>query len=458
MRYGTLLKMSVLCITLVILVGIVMRDNKHKEVSGNTDAEANVGKDRDRSYAVIPTILDPEQRTKRLRQTDGNDPFDLSALAGMGDGYAKRVSSYIETLVDAIQVTPLMRQRFYQEPEEPARPNPYPDSARPVYDKDVVVPLSLLPRPEAVRVWSSSKKASESGWRSEEEVAEHRGSVYGRTVIFKAGEQSVNPSSFPASPFGTVIPSWNLYVSDQDSTFFLALGKVVLTPDYELTVEGAFADRADALGLGKKGGAQLLGEMITVPPYLKNRRLRWASIRNGSSTRRFLAYSLLDGNGARRMKISEGMLTAGGMTPYVRPLQCNQHQPRINRHDELLLPLPIGWPPTRRDQAAAHVDDTAHEEWCLDDWFPAQKDACWVIREAEDSQPLQESFLLMPASEKSDRPVFFIALFAETEPKQLIQELTALYKVSPDKALNSPETMARLQSLYEKIRDFPLDK
>jgi hypothetical protein len=66
----------------------------------------------------------------------------------------------------------------------------------------------------------------------------------------------------------------------------------------------------------------------------------------------------------------------------------------------------------------------------LDDWFPAQKEACWVIREAEDSRPLQESFLLMSAAEKSDRPVFLIALFAETEPKQLVQELAALYQVS----------------------------
>jgi hypothetical protein len=61
----------------------------------------------------------------------------------------------------------------------------------------------------------------------------------------------------------------------------------------------------------------------------------------------------------------------------------------------------------------------------------------------------------MPASERSDRSVFFIALFAETEPKQLIQELAALYKVSADTALDSPETMQRL---YEKVHDFPLGK
>ena len=81
-----------------------------------------------------------------------------------------------------------------------------------------------------------------------------------------------------------------------------------------------------------------------------------------------------------------------------------------------------------------------------------------MIREAEDSKPLQESFLLMPASEPSERPVFFIALFAETEPAQLVTELATLYKVSPDAPLNSAETMSRLQLLYEKVRDFPLGK
>ena len=138
----------------------------------------------------------------------------------------------------------------------------------------------------------------------------------------------------------------------------------------------------------------------------------------------------------------------------MRPLICELHQPRIKQHDELLLPTPLGWAPTRQES----VSDFAHEEWCLDDWFPAQPDACWVIREAEDSKPLQESFLLMPASQPSDRPVFFTALFAETEPIQLIKELAALYQVSPDKALNSPETMQRLQDLYEKVRDYPLSK
>ncbi len=64
---------------------------------------------------------------------------------------------------------------------------------------------------------------------------------------------------------------------------------------------------------------------------------------------------------------------------------------------------------------------------------------------------------LIPSSEKSDRPLFFIALFVETEPKQLIKELAALYKFSPDKALKSLETMEKLNALSPKVKDFPLD-
>ena len=64
----------------------------------------------------------------------------------------------------------------------------------------------------------------------------------------------------------------------------------------------------------------------------------------------------------------------------------------------------------------------------------------------------------MPASEKSDRPIFFIALSAEPEPKPLIKKLVAaLYKVSPDKALKSLETMEKLNALSPKVKDFPLD-
>jgi len=174
-------------------------------------------------------------------------------------------------------------------------------------------------------------------------------------------------------------------------------------------------------------------------------------IRKENNVRRFLAFALVDGNGALR-------IGGSGESSFVRPLECALHQPKCGEYSELLLPTPLIWAATEKEMVQNETDFSPCEDWCLDDWFPAQKDACWVIREAKDSKPLQESFLLMPASEKSDRPVFFIALFAETEPKQLIKELAALYKVSPDKALNSPETIQQLQTLYEKVRDFPLGK
>jgi hypothetical protein len=247
------------------------------------------------------------------------------------------------------------------------------------------------------------------------------------------------------------------YVPEHDTMFFLKLGKLVDTSYYDYAKGGILKDRLRDLHLGEKDGAKLLGEIVTGPAWPRNTRLRWVSIQKQSSVRRFLSYSLVDGNGARRDRNGD-LLTNSRLSPYVRPLICEQHQPRINQHDELLLPTPLAWPSSSKAWSELDIQEDPHEEWCLDDWFPTQKDACWVIREAEDSKPLQESFLLMPAIEKSERPVFFIALFAETEPKQLLKELAALYNVSADKALNSPETMERLNSLYEKVRDFPLDK
>ena len=464
----------VLC-TCVVFCGYIVIYPRKDVVQAPTSIVAHVpditgksARGSDRSDEGPASMVDPEHRTKPLDESMGHDAFDLTALAGMPKAYGEILLNYTQAVSEAIRPSPLTRRRFYHKEVKPAFQdnvtyNPsdyeYPDGANPIYDRDVVVPLVLLPRPESVRTWSASTEARALGWRSEESVIENRGSVYGRTVIFQPGKLSVNPSSFPASPFEADIPSAHLYVMVYETTYFLDLGKVVLTPHYELTLRGGGPlDRLAVLRLGEEGGAQLLGELITVPPYLKNNRLRWVSIGDGSNVRRFLAYSLLDGNGARRMKISEGVLTSSRISPYVRPLVCDQHQPKIKQHDTLLLPTPMRWPPNLNAWVESHGDNHAHEEWCLDDWFPAQKDACWVIREADDSKPLQESFLLMSASEESDRPVFFVALFAETEPKQLVKELAALYKVSADTALNSPETMERLNSLYEKVRDFPLTK
>jgi hypothetical protein len=284
---------------------------------------------------------------------------------------------------------------------------------------------------------------------------EHIGSVYGRTLIFEPGKLSKEPNSLPAVPLASKIPSAGDYVREFSSnmSFFLPLQKVVFDPFFEGT-SSTFSHCSDDLHLGEEGGAKLLGELTTVPAYLTNTRLLWVSCGNGNSSRQYLAYVLVDGNGAKRAKRFQN-LGMGNVSPYVRPLTCELHQPRIKQHDLLLLPNPLGWVPRRAKEIN---NQESSEVWCLDDWFPAQKDACWVIRETAESKPLQESFLLMPANEKSDLPVFFVALFAETEPAQLVKELAALYSAPADKALNSPETMERLNLLYKKVRDFPVSE
>lgn len=430
------------------------------------------GKQDDLRYKQFIPMRDPERRLERLASDTNDKLVDMTAFTGLPELYADVVSKYVESVFSAIKAAPITRRRFYDRARDYTDPHPYPDWVDPVSDRDVIVPLVVLPRPDVVRWWSASTKARSSGWLAEDDATKDRGSVYGRTLIFKTGRLSEGPVSVPASPFDSWIRSWDLYTPDHDRTFFLDLGKLVVTPSYYHAGDkgadlhyGRPKDEAAPLQLGEKGGAELLGELITVPAFLKNQRLRWVSIRNASNVRRFLAYSLLDGNGVKREKRFQNT-TIGPISPYVRPLICDRHQPRIKQHDELLLPAPSRWPPTSREYDFPKQEripkpdayDSAHEEWCLDDWFPAQKEACWVIREADGSKPLQESFLLMPAVEKSDRPVFFIALFAETEPKQLVQELAGLYNVSAGNALDSPEAMERLNSLYEKVRNFPLAK
>jgi hypothetical protein len=406
----------------------------------------------DSSYKHVGPHPDVERRCQPLGNASEDKLLDLTAFAAMPDAYSEAASKYIEAVVAAIKAEPIKRRRFYEQARAltTAPEFSFPDKANPVFDRDVVVPLVLLPRPAAVKTWSASSKGRSLGWRTEGSLLEPRGSVYGRTLIFEPGKLSKNPMTLPALPLGTeTLYTWDLYVPPYDTSFFLKLGKLVLRAEFDFDHGDAVVDRSADLHLGEQDGARLLGEFVTVPAHLKNSRLRWAAVRDGSGVRQFLAYALFDGNGARRWP----PYNAAPNSPYVRPLVCERHQPVIKAHDELLLPTPSSWPPTYKER---EYTDFAHEEWCLDDWFPAQREACWVIREAEDSKPLQESFLLMSASEPSNRPVFFVALFGETEPKQLVQELADLFKVSPNATLDSPETMARLHSLYEDVKNFPL--
>lgn len=413
----------------------------------------------DLAYRQVVPLLDPERRLQPLGSAASDIAFDTSAFDGMPEQYAQHVSAYIDSVCSAIKAEPIQRRRYYDQ-QRRGDMDPvfaYPDDASPVYDRDAIVPLVMLPRPAVVKAWSASDNARALGWRTEDEALTRRGTVYGRTLAFEAGPRSDNPKWLPTAPFGAKIYSWDLYIEGPgDPLYYAKVGKIVLEPDYGSPGD-ILIDRSTAMHFGEIGGAKLLGELITVPAFVKNTRLWWTSIGNGSETRRGLAYALLDGNGAARWHPAAiaSRPVNERVPPYVRPLICKQHQPKIKQHDELLLPVPLGWAPNRWEW---NLEQNANEEWCLDDWFPAQADACWVIREAEDSQPFKESFLLMPARTPSDRPVFFIALFAETEPKQLVEELAALYQVSPDEALNSPETMERLNALYEAVRDFPLVK
>ncbi|MCY2967064.1 MAG: hypothetical protein NT069_26085, partial [Planctomycetota bacterium] len=109
-----------------------------------------------------------------------------------------------------------------------------------------------------------SSEGKTAGWRSAPVDGENRGSIYGRTLIFEPGTRSENPESLPAAPLGTDIPSWDAYVSEHDQSFFLELKKLVLTPQYDHSLDRVFDD-SRSLRLEESNGATLLGEFITVP-------------------------------------------------------------------------------------------------------------------------------------------------------------------------------------------------
>ena len=410
----------------------------------------------DTSYQRYPARRDLERRREPLLDGENNRMVDVSAFAEMPEPYAVAVTKYVEAVCVELKVKPIKRRRFYHKDRLRSDPKRYPEGTNPIRDQDAVVPFVLLPRPDVVGKWISSPTAQQLGWRIAPAKLEQRGTVFGHTIIFEPGKRSINPDSIPAAPVGASIVTWDIYLSEYDPSFFLQLQKLVLCPTYD-GPGSRVSDSSVSLRLKEPGGAKLLGEFITVPAHLRNDRLWWTSIEHGSEVRRFLSYTLLDGNGAKRAKRYQ-KTADGPISPYIRTLTCKMHQPKTKQHDELLLPAPGVWPPTYLDRQELTPVHGLNETWCLDDWFPAQPHACWVIREAEDSKPIQESFLLMPASEKSDRPIFFIALFAETEPKHLIAELAKLYQVSPNAVLNSPETLERLNRLYQQVGDFPLAK
>ena len=282
-------------------------------------------------YKHVVRIKDVERREERLGGESDDKLVDLTAFTGMPDRYSEVVSEYVESVSSAIKAKRIMRRRFYHNEDRPEtkRVNEYPDVANPVYDRDVVVPLVVLPRPDAVRRWSVSSAARSLGWRVEDKAIENRGTAYGRTLIFQPGKLSRSPRVDPASPFEAGMPNVEFWGAHAGS-YHLDLGKLVVAPAFEPYNRGSAPDRLEDLELGEKGGAVLLGELITVPVHFENHRLRWASIRNGSNVRRFLAYSILDGNGVMRTRRLFQQTADGPISPYIRPLSVIGTSPKIN--------------------------------------------------------------------------------------------------------------------------------
>ncbi len=188
----------------------------------------------DLSYKQIVSPRDTERRQQRLGSDTEDKLVDMTAFAGMPEPYSKATSNYVEAVVSAINAKPIKRQRFYHK-KRPSRPDDFPFAGdpNPIYDRDFVIPLVLLPRPTAVRRWSESGKARSLDWRTEDEVSQHPGSVYGRTLVFEPGKLSQIFVPTLAIPFEDTY-HWDLgYLESQ---FVLDLRKVVQRDSWGLVI------------------------------------------------------------------------------------------------------------------------------------------------------------------------------------------------------------------------------
>lgn len=162
----------------------------------------------DLRYKQLVPVQDPERRREQLGSDTNEKRIDMTALTGLPEPYSDVVSEYVESVISAIKAAPIKRRRFYHQEIDPtSETHPYPDGKRLITDRDVIVPLVVLPRPDVVRQWSASPAGQSSGWLTEDEAAKNRGSVYGRTLIFKPGKLSEDPVTVPASPFESWIRS-----------------------------------------------------------------------------------------------------------------------------------------------------------------------------------------------------------------------------------------------------------
>jgi hypothetical protein len=346
--------------------------------------------------------------------------LDRKALVGLPVRYAEQTAAYVGQILKLLDARPYDRTIYVNEQKTGMAEFPLDTFA--VAKGSVPVELVLLPRPESVRSWLARPQSVEAGWKPAVTATFDKPPYQGKTLLFRRGKLSKNPATTFATPHGTSVNE-GVYAYGE---CFLEAGKLV-TPNPGISIE---------LQLGKKGGAVLIADLRTRPAHPDNTRVWLTSLMQDGFQTISVAYALVDGNGGQREQLDERV------SPFVRPLKCPLHQPKTGPHDLLLLSTPIDWKgqPVR-----------PYEDWALDEWFGQQKTGCWVLREAEDSKPLQESFLLLSGSEESVRPPYQIIVFPETPPEQLIRELAAVYRVTENVAKISAESMKELETQFQQL-------
>ena len=267
--------------------------------------------------------------------------IDRSAYVGLPASLADHATSYVSSVLEAVDVQSVPTRAVYEVTEDDdshmGRSPFNPIAIRKVGEEPV--PIVLLPSPDLVRaVQAWSEKHQWGSFRESTDVIDWDSSINGasgRSLYFEPGITSDTTFRFPPPvPDGVRVAGFQMKQSDLTNR----MRKVVFNPWAEsFRVQGN--DVLEPLALDSFLGADTVGRVITVDVVPGNPRLRKVQLEiPGQSVQTWTAYALIDGIGElQKMSLLDG----NGTSNFEKPLSSPSHDPKLDGHSLLRLPSPM---------------------------------------------------------------------------------------------------------------------
>jgi len=396
----------------------------------------------DNQSAVVPSVAPSEkidpisvvvhsdifQNNDAVKQV-GAWSIDRSAYIGMPKLFAETASAYLERALTLASLNTALQRPTYKRLDLPNGPD-YPLGVGWESGVSEPVPILLLPPPEQIRVAMSDLALNDKFKAAK---------ALGRTIFFESGWMSSNPRLLQSLPIGYLFYGAPIvYYPD-----YLKYGKIVLGAQASDDLEGG---ALSPLRINKFGGATLLGWLRAILIAADNPVLRAAQLEvPGKPTTEWIAYVIADANGVLRGKHDP----ANGESAFAKPLQSTLHDPRVEHHSLLRLPMPLSLGQSKPN--GGFGKGGPHEEIALDEWFSAADPPIFALTLNPFSNPFRESFILrqIKAGFPIHEPIWLLIVFSNIEPKQLLEALKTL--APPTNA--HPEIDSALIEELRKLRD-----